>query len=532
MDARVKSYFLFDGERIERLTKVTEQQKREIALGIKNLLRIDDLFKVQTALKGLDTKLTKELQKVSTGALQRKLQEKERLEEEQSRLVSEIERLERELEIADAQVRQLNQELEQFKDNAELILKQQQLEGKRDELKESIANVRSRMRKFTPDASVLLAKDVLDQTYVDIDQKRTKGEVPPDIKKELIERLLHEMRCICGREVTPESTEYHLLKAWDLEVQTAEASQEIMRLFSELSRTSEHIDNKSAELIELLQNSGQCEEYLDQVTLELQDLSEQLSTVPDTDLASKNRARESTVKRMGQLEKELTDMRERKYENDEKLKEVERELGPLYRQSKEHQQLARQQELVTKARNSLNRIIDQFVLEVRKELEERANYSFRRLLDLDGQKTLHSLKVKEDYTLEVLDWKNRPFLANISAGQRQIVSLCFITALAQVAGGSNVLEVPLFMDTPFGRLSYEHRQNLLTELPEIAPQWVLLATETELGEREQQQLEQSGRWGRFYYLRADGEGVTTIVDVPVKNLQTSGARDAFRQHSS
>lgn len=528
LDTRVKNYFLFDGERIERLTKVTEQQKKEVALGIKNLLKIDELFKVEKALKGLDVKLTKDLQKVSTGAYRKKLQEKEKLMEAQSDLDSEVENLEQELGAAESQVHELDLELEKFKENAELILKRKELEAKRQDLQESIEEICARMRKFTPDVSILLAKDILDQIYVDIDQKRTRGQVPPDIKKELVERLLQEMRCICGRDVAPESVEYHMLKAWDVEVPTAEASREIMGLFGNLSRASEHIDSKSAELIELLQKRGELDEYLDQIELELEDLARQLSTVPDTDLANKNSARESLVKSIGVLEARLADKREQVRQVNENLDQVKRELGPLQKQSQEHRQISRQLELVTKARDSLKGIIAQFVLEVREELEERANHSFLRLLDVDGQKTLRSLKVKEDYTLEVLDWKNRPFLANISAGQRQIVSLCFITALAQVAGGSSVLEVPLFMDTPFGRLSYEHRENLLAELPRITPQWILLATETELGEREREQLKRSGRWGRFYYLRAEGEGVTTIVERTVENLQMSGIVDEHR----
>ena len=84
------------------------------------------------------------------------------------------------------------------------------------------------------------------------------------------------------------------------------------------------------------------------------------------------------------------------------------------------------------------------------------------------------------------------------------------------------------MDTPFGRLSYEHRENLLVELPRITPQWVLLATETELGDREREQLKGSGKWGRYYYLKAEGEYVTKITELPVGNPAMSGALDESR----
>ncbi|MEC3541590.1 ATP-binding protein, partial [Bacillus thuringiensis] len=65
LDERVKNYFFFDGERIERLTRASEQQRKEIAKGIKNLLKIDDLLKSQEVLQALDKQVLKELQKHS-----------------------------------------------------------------------------------------------------------------------------------------------------------------------------------------------------------------------------------------------------------------------------------------------------------------------------------------------------------------------------------------------------------------------------------------------------------------------------------
>ena len=40
LDKRVREYFLFDGEKIERLTRTTRNQKKEVEIGIKNLLNI------------------------------------------------------------------------------------------------------------------------------------------------------------------------------------------------------------------------------------------------------------------------------------------------------------------------------------------------------------------------------------------------------------------------------------------------------------------------------------------------------------
>jgi hypothetical protein len=57
---------------------------------------------------------------------------------------------------------------------------------------------------------------------------------------------------------------------------------------------------------------------------------------------------------------------------------------------------------------------------------------------------------------------------------------------------------------------------------------VLLATETELGEREREQLKRSGKWGRYFYLKAGGEGVTTVTERPVENPEVVGTTDEHR----
>ena len=43
LDKRVREYFLFDGEKIERLTRASSEQRKEISRGLRNLLKIDTL---------------------------------------------------------------------------------------------------------------------------------------------------------------------------------------------------------------------------------------------------------------------------------------------------------------------------------------------------------------------------------------------------------------------------------------------------------------------------------------------------------
>jgi DNA sulfur modification protein DndD len=145
-------------------------------------------------------------------------------------------------------------------------------------------------------------------------------------------------------------------------------------------------------------------------------------------------------------------------------------------------------------------------------LGNSATELFAKLIDQEGGRVLQKIIVNSDYSLEILDKFGKRFLANISAGQRQIMSISFIAALAKAASNGNQINIPLFMDTPFGRLSYDHRKNLINEIPNLASQWILLATDTEFRREEAKILQGSGRWGKFYILQPNEEGNTIILE--------------------
>ena len=171
-------------------------------------------------------------------------------------------------------------------------------------------------------------------------------------------------------------------------------------------------------------------------------------------------------------------------------------------------------------RDALKSVHVEFTREIKGIVGKKATELFHELLDQEGRENLRSVVVNDDYSLQVLDRWDQHFLANISAGQRQIMSIAFITALAQAASRNNLLEMPLFMDTPFGRLSSEHRKNLIKTIPSLASQWVLLATDTEFRKQEAKLLKSGKRWGKFFMLRSKADGNTVIEERDVATAQT------------
>ena len=107
----------------------------------------------------------------------------------------------------------------------------------------------------------------------------------------------------------------------------------------------------------------------------------------------------------------------------------------------------------------------------------------------------------------------------ISAGEREVLSLAFIAALAKVAVKEKLPDMPtdrfpIVMDAPFTKLSDEPKENITETIPDIANQLILFVTNQELRYDERAWLNLEPRIGAQYELYFDDEiGITTINEL-------------------
>ncbi len=90
-------------------------------------------------------------------------------------------------------------------------------------------------------------------------------------------------------------------------------------------------------------------------------------------------------------------------------------------------------------------------------------------LNLTTDQSYQGLVINENYGLTILDSRGQEVQVR-SAGAEQIVALSLIGALNRNA----VRRGPIIMDTPFGRLDPQHRENILRFIPTLADQITLL----------------------------------------------------------
>ena len=530
LDKNLKEYFLFDGEKIQRLTMASIEQRREVAKGIKNLLNVDALEKAIKALQRLRKELNTELSRRATGEYAKILNQQNQLDEKRNILKARLDEIEDEYSRLGVEKKKTDKLLEEYQEILHLIKERKDIETQLKLQEEQAGNLLSEMRARTAKASQLLISSTIDHVFNSIDQKKQRGEIPSEIRKDLIERILDvDHKCICDRSVLPGTPEQNALIRWKNRLSDVEMEDSALDIWRSLSSIRSHRDDISGLVETLLQRYAVCRNDIERLRKRVENINDQIGASERKDAADLEKVRENIENKQIKIEAERITTK-----NELDAVESEYSEKSLLRKKLEKEEylkneLSQRAGLAEETYRVLQEVYNEFTNEIKEKITKEANKYFIQLLDKEGRETLNRILVNPDYSLQILDRWGKLFLANISAGQRQIMSISFIAALAKVASGDSILEMPLFMDTPFGRLSYEPRKNLINQIPNYCAQWILLATDTEFRKQEASLLKEGGRWGKLYVLQSKGPGVTIIQERDIEGAQ-SMLMDAMEEY--
>ncbi|EKD55839.1 MAG: hypothetical protein ACD_59C00024G0004 [uncultured bacterium] len=519
LDRRVKDYFLFDGEKIERLTRANIEQQKEISAGIRNLLNVDALETSIRIIGRVAKTIDRELSDSSNEELSRIMNRLSDNEEEQNRLQQQIEGLANEIRLARHEIEKTDNELEKFNEIRHLLERRKSLERELNTLEQQAKDFLAEMRNQVCKAASLIVAPTVINVFEHIEHQKQKGEIPSEIRHDLIERIINEKRCICGNDICEGSESYNHIMDWLKRTKDIKTQDVALSLWRHLGDVRNHFGDDASIVERNLQQYGNITSDIANINRNLENVRNQIGTSERQDATKLEGHRKSLQDNIISL---IANDR-RAQEQFEQLKQENDRLRALLKEEKLkvglNDEMSRRSILVRDTQDALTEVYNQFTCEIKKLIGDSATQIFRELLDKEGRDNLRTIVVNDDYSLQVLDRYKKPFLANISAGQRQIMSISIIAALAITASQGKKIEIPLFMDTPFGRLSYEHRQHLINIVPTFASQWVLLATDTEFRRQEAQLLKNGGKWAKFYLLHSTGEGNTEIRQQDIDSAQ-------------
>lgn len=517
----IKDFFLFDAEKIETLAKTDARVKEEVKTGIVKLLQIDKLDESIQLLKRLYSSEKKRvLQSSQHLDLNRKENEIQTLSQEISDLeerivLKEENKISCEREIVDIKERlaeneEVRQIQEKYEHEKELKNQEVKLAGaKKDEMKRQLLQ---NGYHFILKDTYLYVKSYLEQILVD-----QRDLIP----FEVIEKSLNDFVCACCSSDLRENPEYlRHIEQLKTNFKRSELTPLISLITSSIHDFGLEEEEILSKIAKNLKEFRDIKTNIEEFNKQLQGYKDEINTKAQEQENLKNleatlKDKEKFLHNLGvEIEGAKLQIKEKEKNKDA----LEKEFSRLLRANESLQVDSKVLEYMDALKEQFETVFKEYSDEMRLKLTTEATAIFKELIDRKDKNLINRININEKYEIDIIGWDQINITQDISQGQRQVVALSFITALAKVAsGGSEDINFPLFMDTPFGRISGNNRDHLIDHIPNLTSQWILLLTDTELSKTEEMRFKSTKKLGKWYKLEQITTGRSEIVPMELND---------------
>lgn len=501
-DAR--PYFFFNGEKIDEMARPGHEEQVKDA--VRSVLKLRVLERAAQHLREVAKDFGKTYRETQPDSEQ--LSQLAAIESLQASIEATEVRLDQ-LKTADAQlVGQLQTVRNKLDQLAELRVIQEEenaLVSANEPLREERERVVDRIRHAISRAHSTIAVDAVTKARLLLDEKRQRGEVPPGVGQQLIEDLLSTGTCICGRHLDEQSRT--VLGQRYLSTPSAALADSVAVSASEMRGLEVRAESTLVELRDAMVLRARLEERIGESERRLSEIHEKrLGREFGEDV---NRLEQSRRQLENRLIETRAELRESELGLDTARRELTRvreRLASAEAKTAKTQKAKARYELSLGAADAADDLLRKFAADMRAQIEAATDEIFRGIVWKKEQ--FERVRVTDDYRLEVQDRFGTNSFADLSAGERQVLSLSFIAGMSRVTGE----EAPLVIDTPFGRLSEAPIASIAIRLPQLTKQLVLLVTDREVDAESERLLRP--RMGReFALVFDDSRGETHIEQV-------------------
>lgn len=515
-------WFFFDAEAIGELElSGSEQFKREIR-------RVLGFELVDSLVEDLEKCLSKKQRNFVAAVNSKELDGiQTQIENIEFVLPSQREKsdaLEKQLQEVDADVARIEGKLRELPKSRPLQERRAKLDSQRKNRVTERKEIQELISRFIGETApaVLLspfAAPFEDQLHI----KENTGRLPAPYSEQLVEDILHDGMCICGREVAHDSCEETKIRSLLRNASTTAFNsrvRSIQYLLKDIQSARESYDTNLGALQKRL---AETEEKIDEIDTELKEIKQQLEQIDEE--AVRTLEDERTVLRsksrelVGQLsvlqnniaknEATIKDLRLR-YENTAKRighgDTVQKEIDKIKRLSA---YIAKT--LVKQEKRALNLL----QIELNKILSRYLTKHFQAKI------------TPRTYEVDMFDTKGRQ--VGKSTGEGQVLKFAFITTVIALAGRKTQEKIdflaeptvaPLMLDAPFSALDPEYQSSVAENLASQSTQLILLLSSAAWGDAVADAL--NPHIGRRYVLISHQAGPRG--NKPVKTMKINGKK--------
>ncbi len=501
LPANVREYFLFDGEKIDNFAKpeASAQVKEAIYL----VLKLEILERGQRHLEDVANEFRKDLKKISGAELRELIEQEEAAREENKKAHNRIEEIQSEIGSARQKIKDIDQRLRELENTRAIQERRERVEQDLKQRSSELEATITRIKTIATEAYYVNAESLIRKALEMLDEKRQRGEIPSSIRQQFVEDLIERKICVCGRSFEEHGEEHnHLLHLLETSY-PGSLEDDVLDTSANLRAFSEIQDSQLEALSSNMTRRAQLLDYISGLQDELDDIGRQLKGSPTEEISKLEIKRQEYQADIDSYNMEIGAAKNQIEELDKRIAELDKQISSAQKAEAKGQVLSRKLELAQQAADAISSMYQSFANEMRIKIEAKTKEIFKQLVWKESH--FQDILLDTEYNLEVIDRYGLPARPELSAGERQVLSLSFITAMSRVSEE----EAPLIMDTPFGRLSSQHRNSITEQLPLLADQLVLFVTDEELRDQARKNIEP--RIGLEYRLFFDPDTSCTEI---------------------
>lgn len=484
----ITQFFFFDGEKIQEIaaddhSEVRLKSSLEAALGIQYISRLsgDVLYLKQEERKGFieitdeditfkESELKKEQRKLIN-----KITERDDIKEELERFKTGKE----EAQLRFKAIFNLDPETSEVVKQKEK--KRIQLSNKSNQLDNQIKTI---TEQFLPWA---LAGKLFDEvkSQIEIENQSKKQDAISENAKELAQKIVANFDIpepITEKPLTAEQKVKLHTRVLDL-LQDNKSKDEVSKILNLSDRDTAKILNKIDDIeqsdVLLLEDLIKEKSELD---FEIRSIQSSLTTSGTTD-SEKELFEElqSTIEgcntQIGRLSVRLSNCNEEVVLIENRIKEIELEIGKLY----DKHNFSKEKVDFIEECDAIANLMNTYMVKLRKKkvhlLQEKTFEMYKMLSSKSG--LVKDLEINDKtYEITIRNKSGHEMRkSGLSAGEKEIFALSLLWGLAQ----TSQLNLPIIIDTPLSRLDSVHRDNIVNHyFPNAANQVIILSTDTEV----------------------------------------------------
>ena len=510
LPADARTYFFFDGERIDEMTKPGHEE--QVKEAIRSVLKLKVLERAITHVNAAEREFAQGLRaNVESDRQASDLAgEMESVRDALSNVRKTREEKHQAIEGKDRELDEVMERLRSLDGVRDILIQESRVEIELAALRARAEAQHIAIGENLARSAPTFAKTAVLEAASILDEKRKRGEIPSSIRQTLIDDLLEAGMCICNRHL--DEAARRALEARRKGASSDAMEDVVLQLAGSLNglrHVAESIPLRMKEALEQwssdVEGTEELQRRIDALRIQVdEELRGRTADVIAEDVKGLEGARHRLETERGDLRFDLGRIEAEVKHFEDEFSRLSEQLGRVESRSSAASLEKRRYELAYLARQAAEDLLVRFSNEMRQRIQAETDRIFKSIIWT--KKQFDHVKVLDDYRLDVVDRYGASAHHELSAGQREILSLSFIVAMSEVTGS----EAPLVIDTPFGRLSTEPLGNVVESLPGLVEQLVLLVTDEELNESAQKSLIK--KTGAQYWLDFDDStGMTSIV---------------------